>query len=92
MGRVLGPPTKMVRIDAGGPASSHRAQPRDELAVERAHLVAGELRAEAEVHAEAERKVLVGVGAGDIEAMRVVEDAAGRGSPRGTTGRRGRPG
>ena len=58
---------------AGSPVELDRLQPRDQLAVERAALHAGELRSEAEVRAEAERHVLVRVAA-DIELVGVVED------------------
>ena len=75
----FGPPTNVVAVYSGSPASSIGLEPRQQLAQERAQLHARQVRAEAEVHADAEREVVVGVRAPDVEAERVGEDRPRRG-------------
>ena len=68
---------------------------RQQLAEERFELHPREVRAEAEVDADAEREVLVGVLAVDVEAERIREDAVvavgGEVRELGASRRRGAP-
>ena len=48
-------------------------EPRQQLPIERAQLHAREMRAETEVHADAEGKMLVRIGAAHVEAEGIAE-------------------